>query len=592
MPEVQIVIDVDGEAAGSPGTSRTFPYSKVSAPGVTATLSLSNITGVTAFFWEIIDQPKLATAVLSDSSIAAPTFDFTQNVSGTYLVSCTINNGQSASTNAVAITTANHALRKLAAQENLEFNATRGWAEAYNAAVDAIDLGTGGGSTYGGSTAEFLASSVSLTDAQTATLAETSAVTTSGIGSTVTLTPSVFSGQVTVEIYSHQWTQQVAEYTVDLSDSTTYTYTDAFGFVNDVAGELYVILRCSAVAAGATATVSIFAQSLTPGQTVPPMSSVLGAGLVNDGLGHPQIALATSSGMTLTGDELGIQGDTTQSAHVLVNVNGAYVSGAVDTTTDQSVIGEKLFASVGMTPGTITGPPIAGTWSVGAEVSDSAQIKWRCTVAGTPGTWELADIVTEDTDVVISGTIAPSGGVELLELPVVGNVGQALWLKIWARSSTGTAEMQVPFTARIFETTAKNDRETMWRGAGNARQTALTALLPASQTYFVVNDNNLLDIGEPVCIYDTPSRYEVGRCSARTSGYIWVGEALVDASSWAVGSLVLMATEFHMVPWVNTDGVAANRQKILLEVRNDGKATDPSLVFFAQAKAMSMGVLR
>jgi len=68
-------------------------------------------------------------------------------VSGTYLVRCTINTNQSSATNAVAITTVNQALRKMAAQESLEFDALRGWVAAWNAVVDAIDTGIGGAAT-------------------------------------------------------------------------------------------------------------------------------------------------------------------------------------------------------------------------------------------------------------------------------------------------------------------------------------------------------------------------------------------------------------------------------------------------------------
>lgn len=34
-----------------------------------------------------------------------------------------------------------------------------------------------------------------------------------------------------------------------------------------------------------------------------------------------------------------------------------------------------------------TGAPTAGTWPLGAMVCDSAGTPYRCTVAGTPGTW-------------------------------------------------------------------------------------------------------------------------------------------------------------------------------------------------------------
>ncbi|MDR3458019.1 MAG: hypothetical protein P4N60_11275 [Verrucomicrobiae bacterium] len=35
----------------------------------------------------------------------------------------------------------------------------------------------------------------------------------------------------------------------------------------------------------------------------------------------------------------------------------------------------------------LIGPPTAGTWIIGQIWRDSLLAKWRCTVAGSPGTW-------------------------------------------------------------------------------------------------------------------------------------------------------------------------------------------------------------
>jgi hypothetical protein len=199
--------------------------------------------------------------------------------------------------------------------------------------------------------------------------------------------------------------------------------------------------------------------------------------------------------------------------------------------------------------------------------------------------------VTEETDVVASSTIT-YGGTELLQVPVIGNVGQCIWLRVWARRTSGTAEIEIPFRARIYETSDKRGRELVWQGLGVARQTYLTVALPASQTYLEVNSNDYAEVDEMLCIYEDDDRYELGRCSSRASGYLYVSEALLDASQWEINTLVLPVVEWFSVPWLNRDGASEYQNNILLEIRHDGVATDPALTFYAQALAQSRGVIR
>ncbi len=91
MPTVNIVIDVAGEAAGSPGVSRSFVYSKIDPAPPLVTLSLGDGTGVTSYLWEIVSQPVGASATLSSAVVASPTFTPTASIPGTYLVACTVN---------------------------------------------------------------------------------------------------------------------------------------------------------------------------------------------------------------------------------------------------------------------------------------------------------------------------------------------------------------------------------------------------------------------------------------------------------------------------------------------------------------------
>lgn len=139
MPTVDIVIDVAGEAAGSPGVARSFAYSKIDPTPPLVTLSLDDDTGVTEYLWELVSQPAGATAVLSSTVVASPTFTPTASLSGTYLIKCTVNGDEVEGTNGLAFLTENLGLRKPAPGEQVEFSATRGWEAPLSALIDAVD---------------------------------------------------------------------------------------------------------------------------------------------------------------------------------------------------------------------------------------------------------------------------------------------------------------------------------------------------------------------------------------------------------------------------------------------------------------------
>jgi hypothetical protein len=139
MPSVSIIVDVAGESAGVAGQSRTFPYVKIAAADVLVSLSLSDTTGITSFFWEIASKPDGSTAVLNDASSDTPTFYATSAVPGTYLIRCTVNGNQSFGTVGLAFTTPLKALRKLAAGETREFDSALGWAAAINEMIEGVE---------------------------------------------------------------------------------------------------------------------------------------------------------------------------------------------------------------------------------------------------------------------------------------------------------------------------------------------------------------------------------------------------------------------------------------------------------------------
>lgn len=138
MPTVDIVIDVAGEAAGSPGVARTFVYSKIDPTPPLVTLSLDDDTDVTSYLWAIAAQPYGATAVLSSTTVASPTFTPTASIPGTYLVECTVNTDEEYGRNGLAFLTELLGGRKPAPTEVSQFGA-RGWETALAGWFDEVE---------------------------------------------------------------------------------------------------------------------------------------------------------------------------------------------------------------------------------------------------------------------------------------------------------------------------------------------------------------------------------------------------------------------------------------------------------------------
>jgi len=441
---------------------------------------------------------------------------------------------------------------------------------------------------------EFSGASISLTDGQNFTLTESSLFTTRGIGQELLFTSVANLGQVTIELYQDSGrTEKVYEHVVDLSDPSTYKDYETFGFTNATAGTLYGTLSCSGVSGGSTANIEITASIISPTGSPTAPTSPYGDGIEDDGTGKPQVALLTQSGLAFSSGGLYVRGDNTQPVYTQRSSNGVYVTGAVDTTTNQTIAGNKMFDSVGLTPSPSSGPPVSGTYSVGAEIIDADNIKWRCYSSGSPGSWELADNVIEETSVYSTSTASVTyGNTVTVDMNVTGNAGNCLWFRVWARRASGTSVMQIPFRVRIYETTDYFGREMVWQGDGLARQAPLTADLNPSIDQISV-DNSLIDVDEALVVYESDSRFELGRCSNRLSSKIGLDESLTDPYPWSSSTTsVLMVSEWSNVPWYNTDGNPDNREKILVEIRHDGQTGDPDLVFYVQALAMNMGVLR
>ena len=450
-----------------------------------------------------------------------------------------------------------------------------------------VAISESGGEWSGAYDTVYESATIDLLDEEEFTLEETVAYTTGGIGYLLEVTPTTATGQISVEIFDDvAKTRLLCTHVIDL-EAPTLRSSVSFGFEAETEGVLYCTLYCSGVPDSQTATFSLLAVIASPRGEPTPVATPYGDGLEDDGFGLPRIALSSTGGLDFDTGNLVVKSDVTADVQVVSSADGLSVSGAVDDSTDQSISAKKLFDSVGCIPLEASGYPTAGTYQLGAEILDLNNVKWRCTVKGTPGVWELADAII-NVPLILVSTSVEVGTTYLFEIPVTGNTGFLQRLRIWAKLSIGTTDSEIPFRARIYETSSEYGREVIWQGMGIARQTALTVELPASQTYLEVASNDIIEVDEGIVIYEDDNRYEFGRCSGRTTGYINISESLIDASAWAVGSLVLPVSEWNMVPWFNLDGDPAKKERVFLQVRHDGIATDVDLTFYVQIKACCM----
>jgi hypothetical protein len=148
MPNVQIIIDVAGQSAGVPDEPRIFTYGVVAPTAPLVTLSIDDDTDVEEYFWQFIFKPEGAESVVLDDPVSAtPTFTPVDGVTGSYVISCSVNNGEARGRNGIAFKTENYDLRKLAASEGNVFHQSVGWVWDYNDLVDKLDAISGGGGT-------------------------------------------------------------------------------------------------------------------------------------------------------------------------------------------------------------------------------------------------------------------------------------------------------------------------------------------------------------------------------------------------------------------------------------------------------------
>lgn len=413
---------------------------------------------------------------------------------------------------------------------------------------------------------------------------------TEGMGYVVEVTPTTATGNLTVVFYQDvARLEAVFTLIVDLSDADTYRSAEPFGFALETTGTLYATAFVSGVGMGETFDLTLKAVGLLPVAPPAPLPGPYGRGLEDDGLGKAQVKTASDGGIGFDGtDAVVVLPDITAPVYPTLSAAGVAITGAVDTTTDEVVAAKKLFDAVGCTPLVGSGPPAAGTYATGHEVLDVNNVKWRCVSGGTPGDWELADSVAETQADYYTAALDP-GVTETLEILTTGDSGIFPLLQVWAVVNA-TADYSTDFRLRIYRTADGYGRDVLWQASGIARQSYLTAILPAAQDYIEVNDEDMFETDEACVIYETDNRYELARILARSTGNMDLDEVLVDASSWAADTKVCGVAEFENVPFRNEDGTPANRGRAFLQVRNN-HATNTA-VFYVRAVPLSLGVLR
>jgi hypothetical protein len=435
----------------------------------------------------------------------------------------------------------------------------------------------------------FEETAIDLVDDTDFTAVDANLYVTEGVGYMLAVTPTTGTGTLTVILYQDvARLEPVYTMVVDLSDADTYRSAEPFGFELETAGTLYGTAFVTGVVPSQTFDIAVTAGGFQPSASPPAIPSPYGDGIEDDGLGKPRVALPSDGGLQFATGKLKLKPDLTADVYPTLSAAGVAIANAVTTTTDEVVAAKKLFDAVGCTPLGATGAPTAGTYAAGHEVLDDEGIKYRCTGAGTPGTWELADSIAEAQADYATAALS-AGGDEMLEILTTGDAGILQLVQVWAVVADPD-NYSTDFRLRVYRTSQGYGRDVMWQASGVARQSYLSAILPAAQDYVEVNDEDMFDTDEAAVVFEDANRYELVRILARSAGNMDLDEVLVDGSSWAADSLVCSVVEFENVPFRNEDSTPANRGRAFLHVRNNHATNEAT--FYVRVLPMSLGVLR
>lgn len=427
---------------------------------------------------------------------------------------------------------------------------------------------------------------------QNETPASTSAPAAVGFTARITLSSTLSSGQVTVNLYEDSgYTQRFYSNTFDLANPVADNLPSFFE-LQDVDGDMFVEIINDTGSDGLfTVTVRTAGTVLVQVPPPPGDGSGINAGVAGDGINFDAINvrldvdLATDPGLELTGAagsrELRVLpapgGGLERVAAGLQND-----STVIRTTGDQSLAGIKTFADsiFGLTPAGTSGAPTTGTHAQGEFFLDDQLDLYQCIVAGTPGTWQFYGW-KENIDggalngISYTGTASAGSSVDL-EINTTGRRGVLRFLRIWgADPAFATGDIDVEFRVAAFPNENMESRQQLWEVTGRIRRTTLSAGVGSGVTTLPVVGVGGVVVGDLVRLrQDAGPLEEYARVSAVDAGVPDIDVFETTANALALDDHVMMVTELTEMPWRNNSGVPSESQKIFLRFYNDHPSQD------------------
>jgi hypothetical protein len=318
---------------------------------------------------------------------------------------------------------------------------------------------------------------------------------TEGFIGAMLLSSTLTSGDVLVEIYS-DITRLTKLYSrmFDLA-ADTYDFIPSYFMSDDnpSAGIMHVDITNYTGSTGdfqlTVRTVSVVSTATAPvGSGSGVNAAVAGEGIdYNVVSGQLDVELTPGGNLVITGGGAGA-GTLGCGPNVITTASTTVVK----TTTDQNIVGIKRFtgSSFGLSyHATDAGAPGAGTWLKGDFFCDVNGQVWRCTLGGTPGTWQywgagldnriIAGVCT-GTNIVYTGTIT-AGSHEHVAIDVSGNFGTIQKLVVWGSDPTfGVSDFDQAFRIICHPNENYLGREQIFDLSGQIRKTNLTAGMTAT----------------------------------------------------------------------------------------------------------------
>ncbi len=399
-----------------------------------------------------------------------------------------------------------------------------------------------------------------------------SAALQQGLAYRVTLTNTLGSGTALLQIYEDAGrTSLVWESLVDLTNPLLDN--DPWGYESDVAaGTLYLTITNNT---GGPGDFQLDIQAYNAGTVVTspdPAAGSPGDGLTQDGLGRFMIDLAGTSGLELDGATPNKVLRVAAGNGLQRTAGGLAIDTAVtmDLATAQTVAGRKQFSSLAGTPAATSGPPTTGARLLGDLYLDADGDWWRCTVAGTPGTWVLLNNVTTTFWSDGEATETAAGATRDLSFDLKGRRGQILKATIWA-DKTVPATFDEPFRLQIYPTENYYGRDMIAEILCQGRATTITVQTAVPTSTVDVASVGAIHQQDLILVAATEfARVTVRRTTP--SIQVDLAEQLIGGP-YLAGASVPVCTEVCMIPFYNESSTPAEYRKLFLRFVNDSSTT-------------------